>query len=500
VGSQPRGVAVGDVNNDGHLDVVSSNEAADTVSVLLGDGSGGFSPGGGPYLVGDAPREIALGDFNNDNHLDFATADSGEPSAGNNTASVFLGDGTGDFTEAANSPFTVGNWPFAIDTGDFDQDGNLDIVTANRFPTAGSDDMSVLMGDGTGDFAPALTVPSPFDSCAPTAVAVADFNHDGLPDLVMQAPCATSIIVALNTSVPVSQNQQLPVVKNSASPNVGVKLAASQGRWNRNPTSYQAQWLRCDTGGNNCSAITAYRSSGTYVPVAADSGNTLRARFIATNAGGDSLPATSPASGVVTTAVPTNTSPPTIKNSANPVVSTKLAADQGSWTGAPTSYQVQWLRCDSGGGNCSTITTFRPSGTYVPVGADVGHTLKARFIATNSAGDSSPATSAASGVVTTGVPTNTQLPIIKNSASPTVGVKLAGDHGRWTGDPTSYQAQWLRCDTGGNNCSPITAFRSSGTYVPVGADSGNTLRVRFIATNSAGDSSPATSNASGVVN
>ena len=325
-------------------------------------------------------------------------------------------------------------------------------------------------------------------SCRVTA------SNRGGSDSQTSAPESVTMAVPTNVSA--------PTIKNGASPAVGTKLNGYRGGWSGDPTSFQAQWLRCDADGiSNCTAVTPYRVGvGTYVPVAADAGHTMRVRFIATNAGGESAPATSDASGVVIAPPPTNVSPPTIKNAANPVVGIKLAADQGHWTGNPTSYQAQWLRCDSSGSNCSTITAFRPSGTYVPASADVGHTLKARFIATNSAGDSAPATSAATGVVTTGVPTNTQLPIVKNSASPTVGVKLAGDQGRWTGDPTSYQAQWLRCDTSGNNCSAITAFRSSGTYVPVGADSGNTLRVRFIATNPAGGSAPATSNPSGVVN
>jgi hypothetical protein len=301
-------------------------------------------------------------------------------------------------------------------------------------------------------------------------------------------------------------NTGLPSIKNASSPSVGTKLSTNAGTWTATPTRYKVQWLRCDADGtSNCGAVTPYRVGvGTYVPQAADAGHTLRASYIAsTYFALDSAPATSAPSGVVAQPVPTNTSPPSIKNGASPAVGTKLSTEAGGWTGSPTSYKVQWVRCDADGvSNCTSATPYRVGvGTYVPVAADAGHTLRVNYIATNAGGDSNPATSAASGVVSQAVPTNTSPPRINNATSPAVGTKLTTEAGSWTGSPTSYKVQWLHCDADGvSNCVAVTAYRMGvGTYTPQSADSGHTLRVNFIATNAAGDSAPATSVASGVV-
>ena len=85
VGSEPIGVAVGDFNRDGHLNIVAANECSNTVSVLLGTGSGSFPPQA-TFVVGSIPFSVAVGDFNVDGHLDIVAADFGS-----NTVSILLG-------------------------------------------------------------------------------------------------------------------------------------------------------------------------------------------------------------------------------------------------------------------------------------------------------------------------------------------------------------------------------------------------------------------------
>src|SRR5260221_10380883 len=83
-------------------------------------------------------------------------------------------------------------------------------------------------------------------------------------------------------------------------------------------------------------------------------------------------------------------------------------------------------------------------------------------------------------------PANTALPTI--SGTPTVGQTLTANDGTWSNTPTSFAYQWLRCNGGGNNCASV-ANGTQKTYTLVGADSGNTIRVRVTATNTDGSSS-----------
>jgi hypothetical protein len=83
-------------------------------------------------------------------------------------------------------------------------------------------------------------------------------------------------------------------------------------------------------------------------------------------------------------------------------------------------------------------------------------------------------------------PVNTAPPAI--SGTPTVGQTLTASDGTWSNAPTSFAYQWLRCNGGGNNCASV-ANGTQKTYTLVGADAGNTMRVRVTATNADGSSS-----------
>src|SRR5262249_54490235 len=71
VGPNPQAVVTADFNNDGRLDLATANAGGDTVSVLLGDGRGGF--GAAKYSAATGPRSMAVADFNTDGHLDRGT-------------------------------------------------------------------------------------------------------------------------------------------------------------------------------------------------------------------------------------------------------------------------------------------------------------------------------------------------------------------------------------------------------------------------------------------
>jgi hypothetical protein len=174
VGSEPNRVAVGDFNGDGKLDLAVSNYQGNTVSILLGDGTGKFTAASSP-ATGLEPNGVAVGDFNGDGKLDLAVANTLS-----NTVSILLGDGTGNFT-AASSPAT-GLEPIGVAVGDFNGDGKLDFAVANIY----SNTVSILLGDGTGNFTAAS---SPTAGIEPVSVAVGDFNGDGNLDLAVVNEC-----------------------------------------------------------------------------------------------------------------------------------------------------------------------------------------------------------------------------------------------------------------------------------------------------------------------
>ena len=83
-------------------------------------------------------------------------------------------------------------------------------------------------------------------------------------------------------------------------------------------------------------------------------------------------------------------------------------------------------------------------------------------------------------------PANTSPPTISGTAQ--VGQTLTATNGTWSNAPASFAYQWLRCNGGGNSCASV-ANGTQQTYTLVGADAGNTMRVRVTATNADGSNS-----------
>ncbi|MFI3137636.1 MAG: FG-GAP-like repeat-containing protein [Methylococcaceae bacterium] len=179
VGAYPLSVISADFNGDGKLDLATANADDDTVSVRLGDGSGGFS-GTIEVPVGNSPISIISADFNGDGKLDLATADD--------YVSVRLGDGSGGFSGTAT--VSVGDNPTSIISADFNGDGKLDLATANY----DSKDVSVRLGDGSGGFSGTATVSVGY---RPYSVISADFNGDGKLDLATANGISNNVSVLL---------------------------------------------------------------------------------------------------------------------------------------------------------------------------------------------------------------------------------------------------------------------------------------------------------------
>jgi uncharacterized repeat protein (TIGR01451 family) len=175
-GRAPTRLTVADFNGDGNLDLGAINGSAD-VNALLGDGTGAFTPG--PAYVAGGPVDLVAADLSGDGRQDMAVV-SGNISTNDGGVTVLIGTGTGGFvgTRSFLSTSLLGTLEVVAD--DFNGDGKLDLLAFNQ------SDITLLAGTTPGEFAAPVTVASgtAFTSDFGTrSYSTADFNHDGKPDL-----------------------------------------------------------------------------------------------------------------------------------------------------------------------------------------------------------------------------------------------------------------------------------------------------------------------------
>jgi hypothetical protein len=142
-GKKPVAIVSGYFDDDGNPDIVVANATGNYISVLLGNGAGGFDLQPQAQYPKGKPQSLVAADFNGDGHLDLALTNR----HGANAVSVLIGNGTGTFTPAPDSTFHVGDLdrrnPVGLAAGVLINAGGIDLVTAND----GDSTVSVLLNE-----------------------------------------------------------------------------------------------------------------------------------------------------------------------------------------------------------------------------------------------------------------------------------------------------------------------------------------------------------------
>jgi hypothetical protein len=177
------GMSAGDFDGDGLSDVATIARSPDfaLLDIALGDAEGGFALPVSIYLGQAWPLAVASGDWDHDGDSDLVVAcDS------SSTLRYFRSGGNGTFDESLVDPGVA--IPVALAAGDFDGDGAVDLVVGSAIPTG----LAFLRGDGAGGFAPAGFSAT---AATPRSMILFDFNRDGAMDLAAACPGANTVYV-----------------------------------------------------------------------------------------------------------------------------------------------------------------------------------------------------------------------------------------------------------------------------------------------------------------
>ena len=303
---------------------------------------------------------------------------------------------------------------------------------------------------------------------------------------------------------------------------LGQTLTAAHGEWSNEPT-FTYQWLRCEGNGeagaseefgSECEPITTGKGPATgetYEVQPQDVSRTIAVKVEAKNASGSSVAVSEPELVLAETEeseppFPAPIEPPTLSGTA--VEGQTLTVHQASWENSPTGIEDRWFRCKGAtkegvGATCGAITVKNAKGekevvtggTYVTEKEDVGKWIEVQEHGENPGGYE-VSTSHAVQIAPPAPPANSTPPTVTGTVEQ--GQMLTAVEGTWTNAANKRTWQWMRCDSSGHNCNPISGAEKT-TYTIAPEDVGHTLEVSETAYNDVGASGAVSSSATEVV-
>ncbi len=191
INGTPAAVIAGDLNGTGAADLALLSPSNDTILVLTSSNNndGTFEISYTKTIAGSQPAAMALADINDDGKTDLMVVNKRTTDL-----SVFLGKGKGTFQDPQTISLTPASQPVAIGSGDFDQDGKIDLAIVNKALNT----VSLLTGDGAGTFSDSTHDQT--TRLSPSSITVSDLDGNGLSDLLVTNSGDNSLSVFLNNN------------------------------------------------------------------------------------------------------------------------------------------------------------------------------------------------------------------------------------------------------------------------------------------------------------